>query len=557
MDSVAKFVIEYLLSKGIDTFFAIPGGPIAPLFDGIYRTPGVTLIESKHETEALFEAIGYYKSTGKVPGVIVTAGPGITNSLTGIASAKALRVPVLVFCGDTAWEKYDHIMLQSGGPEGIDIDKTFAPHTDMIVRHRDPEHLVQEIANLLNNRSWQAPSISILPLHLTSVQIEKPEINDLVFGPEDEGPLNHNVLTMVSTLLHGARHPLVVVGYGAHFSSREVLEFIDNVQVPFVTTPQSKGIMSETHPLSLRNAGMGASQWARKYLQEPPDVTIVLGTDLDDCAVGTTQIIGPETKLIHVDINNRVFNRKFKTEFAFHSSIRVFVRDWMQLGYEPRIEFNLDEIKSQSAFDVPDFRTDKNLVIAPHRLLADIEASCPSGVRFVTDIGEHMLFALHYLTIKDGNQFSIDLGLGSMGSGIGQAIGMCLGDRKPTVCIVGDGCFQMYGMEILTAIKHKLPIAFVIFNDARYNMVSNGFKCMFNIDTSPGQTDFIDFVKVAEGMGAKGFRIEKPGEIDCMTMNAIFEYGSPVIIDARIDKEVHIKGAGRIEVLKHMGENDG
>lgn len=556
MDSVAKFLIEYLYSKGIDTFFAIPGGPIGPLFDGIYRTPGITLIESKHETQALFEAIGYYKATGKIPAVIVTAGPGITNSLTGIASAKALRVPVLVFCGDTAWEKYDHIMLQTGGPEGIDIDKTFAPHTDMIVRHRDYNHLVQEIANLLNNRSGLAPSISILPAHLTSMQIEKPEINDLVSEPGDEGSLNPNALTMASILLCGARHPLVVVGYGAHSSSREVLEFIDNVQVPFVTTPQGKGIISETHPLSLRNAGMGASQWARKYLQEPPDVTIVLGTDLDDCAVGTTQIIGPETKLVHVDINKRVFNRKFKTEIAFHTNIKRFVRDWMQLGYEPRIEFNLDEIKSQSAFDVPDFRTDSNIIIAPHRLLADIEAACPPGIRFVTDIGEHMLFALHYLTIKDGNQFSIDLGLGSMGSGIGQAIGMCLADRRPTVCIVGDGCFQMFGMEVLTAIKHKLPIVFVIFNDARYNMVSNGFKCIFGLDTNPGQTDIIDFTQIASALGAKGVKIEKPGEITAI-MNALLQYGSPVIVDARIDKDVHIKGAGRIEVLQHMGENNG
>jgi len=558
MDTVAKFLIEYLYSKNIDTYFGIPGGPIGYLFDALYRTSGTTLIESRHETAALFEAIGYYKTTGKIPVVLVTAGPGITNSLTGMASAKALRVPVLLLCGDTAWEKQNHILLQTGGPEGIDIERTFAPHTDHIIRHHNPIDVVQEIANLLNTRNNLSPSICVLPHNISSARVKKPIVSDVICKSNYKGShsrIDKKILQHIASFLQEATHPLVVVGYGARTSVKEVTQFISNVEVPFVTTPQAKGLISETHKLSLRHAGIGASQWARKYIKNTPDVVIALGTDLDDCAVGTTEFIGKKTKLIHIDINSRVFNRKYKTEIAIQSSIKNFCQEWKKLKYKNSTNqcIDLEHLKNGSAFDVPYFKKDNSLPIAPHRVLGDLEDSCPPNVRFVTDIGEHMLFSVHYLTIKEENQFSIDLGLGSMGSGICQSIGMCLGDRRPTICICGDGCFQMHGMEILTAIKHKLPIIFVIFNDARYNMVSYGFQFSFGLKRSPGQTDIIDFVKIGEALGIKSLRIEEGGKINAPMIKSLFD-NAPCLLDVRINKDIHIKGAGRNEVLKQMGE---
>ena len=554
MDTVAKYITEYLYSKGMDTFFGIPGGPISPLFDAIYRTDGIQLIESKHETAALFEAIGYYKTTGKIPVVLVTAGPGITNALTGIASAKALRVPILIICGDTAWEKHDHILLQTGGPEGIDIERTFAPHTDRIIRCKDTNSVVQEIANLLGSRTSLAPSIAIVPLNASKVKINKPELGSSfsVFGYLSH--IEDTDLETIKSLLQKSSHPLAVIGHGASKYSEEVTKFIDNLEIPFVTTPQGKGIVSEKHHMSLRHAGLGASKWARDYVKTTPDVVIVLGTDLDDCSIGTTEFIGQNTKLIHVDFNSKVFNRKYKTHLPILSDIGYFCDRWRQLNYRCQNDYNIRELKKTSAFDVSDFDKDYSFPIAPHRVLADLENSCPDNTRFVTDIGEHMLFCLHYLTISGKKDFSIDLGLGSMGSGICTAIGMCIGDRKPTICICGDGCFQMHGMEILTAIKHNLPIVFVVFNDARYNMVSHGFNSLFGLNESPGQTNVIDFTKIAEGLGIRGYRIEQAGQIHPSMMSNLLQDSKPTILDVRINKEIRIKGAGRIEALKHMGE---
>ena len=549
-DTVAKFLIEELYARGIDTYFGIPGGPIGPLFDGIYRTPGVKLIESKHETAALFEAIGYYKVTGKTPVVLVTAGPGITNALTGIASAKALRVPVLVLCGDVSWEKRNHIMLQNGGPEGIDIEKTFAPHTDDVLRIKDPSTAIQEITQLLSSRNSLAPSIIILPLHINNVKIEKPNIHQILL-PKFSSKIKNDILVKVSHLLQQAKHPLVIVGYGAYSCVPEINQLINKLSIPFVTTPQAKGIIDEMHPLSLRHGGIGASQYIRKYIETIPDVVLALGTDLDDCSVGTTEYIGEQTKLIHIDLNSRVFNRKYPTEIGIISDLKTFCDQFNEIGYLPVDRQNIKD--NISPFDVASFREDGSFPIAPHRVLAELESSCPDNVRFVTDIGEHMLFCLHYLTITKDRKFSIDLGLGSMGSGICQSIGMCLGDRRPTICVCGDGCFQMHGMEILTAIKHNLPIVFVIFNDARYNMVSHGFNFSFGLKLNPGQTNYIDFIKLAEALGIKGAKITEAGQINSRMMDILLNNG-PAILDVRINKEIRIKGAGRNEVLKHMGE---
>jgi acetolactate synthase-1/2/3 large subunit len=552
LDTVAKYLIEELLSQGIDTFFGIPGGPVGAFFDALYRTPNTKLIEAKHETAAIFEAIGYYKTTGKVPVVLLTAGPGMTNSLTGIASAKALRIPILVIVGDTSWEKRNHILLQTGGPEGINIEHTFAPHSDHIIRIREVKSAVQQVISLLQSRTNLSPSIAIIPIQINSARTIKPKVN-YFYSSQTTYQIDDNLLLRVKSLLTQAIHPLLIVGYGAYSCQLEIEKLINYCQVPFTTTPQAKGVISEDHPLSLRTAGIGASQWIREYVKQPPDVVLALGTDLDDCSIGTTELIDQNTKLIHIDNNSKVFNRKYPAEIAICCDLKTFCYDFKWAGHHfpSRLPIAAKQI---SPFDVADFREDDSFPIAPHRALADIEASIPSNARLLTDIGEHMLFCLHYLTIDQQKKFSIDLGLGSMGSGICQAIGMALGDKRPTICICGDGCFQMHGMEILTAIKEELPIVFAIFNDARYNMVSHGFNHTFGLNESPGQTNYIDFVKLAESLGILGIKIEQAGEISPALISGLLNKKVPSILDIRINKEIRIKGAGRNEVLKLMGE---
>jgi acetolactate synthase I/II/III large subunit len=552
MDTVAKHLIEDLLGYGIDTYFGIPGGPACSIFYGVVRTPGTTLIESKHETAALFEAIGYYKSTGKVPVVLVSAGPGISNCLTGIASAKSLRVPLLVICGDVSWQATNHILVQNGGPEGINVEATFAHNTERVLRLSDAEHASQQVIDLLTSRKANGPSIIVLPLFVSSAIKPKPVVNVLhQFTPV----LCTNQLTInkVASLLDNSAKPLLVLGYGASACAYDMERLVDHLAIPFVTTAQAKGIVSEHHPLSLRHSGLAAHAWIKSYLKSKPDFLLVLGTDLDDVSIGMSELADSNTKVVHVDLNEKVFNRRYHNTLSVVADVKEFALSLIN-GFRSRKCNSLElikEIKQQPPWSVKNFEQDITIPISPHRAIADLQHSAPSNIRFVTDIGEHMLFSLHYLTVGP-KDFSIDLGYGSMGSGIGQAIGMCLGDKRPTICICGDGGMQMHGMEILTAIKHRLPMVFAIFNDARYNMVHHGFQNVLGREVCSGQTEYIDFVKLAHALGIDGYQINNPGEINYTLMHGWLQQG-PTILDIRINKDIHLVGAGRDEALKSMG----
>jgi acetolactate synthase I/II/III large subunit len=208
-------------------------------------------------------------------------------------------------------------------------------------------------------------------------------------------------------------------------------------------------------------------------------------------------------------------------------------------------------IKETAPFANAAFAQDASPVITPARALADLEAAAGTNARFITDIGEHMLFALHYLTAKGPHSFDIRLGLGSMGSGIAGAIGLALGDpSRRVVCVCGDGGMQMAGMETLVAVQHKLPVLFAVFNDARYNMVFHGMKDVCGRE-APWEAPQVDFEAWGRSLGLKSLRIDEPGEITPALVDELLAEG-PAILDIRIDRSKRVKGGGRVEALTQM-----
>jgi acetolactate synthase-1/2/3 large subunit len=204
---------------------------------------------------------------------------------------------------------------------------------------------------------------------------------------------------------------------------------------------------------------------------------------------------------------------------------------------------------------VPSFESDAATLISPYRALADLQAAAGPKARFVTDIGEHMLFALHYLTASGPDKFLINLGLGSMGSGICSAVGLALGDpESPVVCVCGDGGMQMAGMEALVALQERLKVVFAVFNDARYNMVYHGYKQVFG-RAAPWETAWVDFAGWARALQIPSARINHPGEITESLLGALTARG-PALLDIRIDRGLRLNGGGRNEALLHMSMLD-
>jgi acetolactate synthase-1/2/3 large subunit len=556
--AAAHDLVAALVAAGVDTFFGIPGGPVSPIFDAVLQVDGARLIESRHETNAAFAAADYYRASGRVPAVVVTAGPGATNVVTGVVSAHLERVPMLIICGDVAWAATGGKLLQDSGPQGIAIEQLLGHVTRAAIRVARSESLVSQGLAALSaarNPSLPGPALLVVPIQHGRAPIQPAHL--AVTRHELDARPARQTVELAANWLVAAQRPLLVLGAGCRPHAAAVRRLVDLLDVPFVTTPQAKGLVSELHPRSLRHGGLAASRWARHYTGLGVDCALALGTDLDDCAVGSTSYVAPDGRLIHVDLDATVFNRNVPAALGVVCDLAAFANElyevWAERGLRHgRVGEAIRSLREQSPFDVPHFSMDDSPQIAPHRAIFDLQKAVSSETRFITDIGEHMLFALHYLTACGPDAFTIHLGLGSMGSGISGAVGLALGDpSRPVVCICGDGGMQMAGMEALVALEHRLPIIYAVFNDARYNMVYHGYKQVFGREAK-WETGWIDFAAWARSMNMAGVRIHRPGEITRERLDGLLAARVPVVLDIRIDRDVRLLGGGRNETLQHM-----
>jgi acetolactate synthase-1/2/3 large subunit len=557
-ESAAVRVIEALVASGVDTFFGIPGGPSAPLFEALRLVPGTRLIESRHESSAAFAAATYQRATGRVPALLLTAGPGLTNALTGVVSAHLERVPIVVISGDVAWASKGARLAQDSGPEGVAAEQIFAACTRVAMRvARSASAATQALAVLQAAVDPLAPGPALLVVPIDRAFGAAPPVITRANAPHGTLPAGDIEVRQAARMLAHAKRPLLVLGGATRAHASVIRQLVDVLNVPFVTTPRAKGVVSEVHPRSLRNGGMAASLWARRYTAEPIDVALALGTDLDDSSMGPTPYLGAGGELIHVDIDPSVFRRNLPTALPVIADLGDFARKLYDVVvsdglHHPDGKNLMRAVRAASPFDVPGFTVDDGYPIAPHRAIADLEEAAGLDARFISDIGEHMLFALHYLTARTASAFHIQLNLGSMGSGIAGAIGLAVADpNRRVVCICGDGGMQMSGMELLVALRDRLPIVYAVFNDGRYNMVHHGMKQIFG-SAAAWETPFVDFAAWAGSFGVPSARIEAPGEINAARLDRLTAHGGPALLDIRIDREQRIRGGGRVEALQHM-----
>jgi acetolactate synthase-1/2/3 large subunit len=555
-DCAAMRMVDVLVARGVTTFFGIPGGPICPFFEALRLNDSVELVESRHENHAAFAAAAYYRATGRTACVVVTAGPGVTNAVTGIASAYMERVPMLVISGDVAWASHGGRLAQNSGPEGLNMERLLSPITVRQIRVTNgPSAVSQTLAALNAAEDQSGPALLVLPIDRATQPAPLFEVpaarKTRTIGPDPE------TVRKTAKWLAEAERPLLVLGAGCLGAATWVRQLVDALDVPFVTTPRAKGVVSEEHPRSLRNGGMAASLWARDYTSKGVDVALVLGSDLDDTSVGPTPYIGRGGKLIHVDLDPQVFNRNLPTQLGVTADLAHFSNDLYELVVAEGLRNGrgrrlIKETQARAPYDVPDFRSSIGLHIPPHRAIADLQAAAAPNARFVTDIGEHMLFALHYLTARGPQDFHIQLNLGSMGSGIAGATGLALADRtRPVVCICGDGGMQMSGMEILTSAKLGLPVLYAVFNDSRYNMVHHGMRQIFG-EAADFSTPTTDFSAWAQAMGIPAVTIRRSGELTADVVSRLMVRGGPALLDIRIDRDVRLNAGGRVEALQHM-----
>jgi acetolactate synthase I/II/III large subunit len=546
----ADQIVQFLLQNGVNTVFGLPGGPLFPIYDALMDCPGIRVIDCKHETMAVFAAAAYARATESVGVVLVTSGPGITNSLTGLASAFCDSLPVLMLAGEVPRSQFGRGALQEGSPYSLDVRAmvhSITKATFELTNSRSTGAVMgKALATARSGR--KGPVFVSLPLDVTPERVDPARIEAQV---SSQFTVEANLLDDVADLLASADHPLILAGSGVRWGrgTEQLLRLAERGSIPVATTPKAKGVFPESHPLALGIYGYGGHPSTRKYLESDVDVLFAVGTGFGEVATNTwNQVIKASKSFIQLDIDAAQIGKNYRVDVGLVGPAEVVLRNLLERT--PK-RSRLLVVRGVERFTDPSIPpADLLAQIGPPRALWELQACLPKDTIYTIDSGEHTMFGLHYLTLDRPDCFYFAGGLGAMGSGLGAALGVKLGcPDRPVVCICGDGSIPMNGGEILTAAQQKLPLIVAVINNGGYGMVENGLRHLYGRAHSFG-TAPLDICAFARGLGARAIRIERPGDILAAGLEAALAEGTPIVLDIAVDPSIQMPAPERLAALK-------
>jgi acetolactate synthase-1/2/3 large subunit len=549
----AELLVDVLVREGVDTVFGVPGGTIAPLYDALLDRPDIRVVTTRHEAGAMFAAAGYARATGRCGVVLVTSGPGATNCLTGVASAYCDSLPVLVLAGEVPRNLFGRGALQEGSSSFLNIVGMAKHVTKMSfeLTSSEPAPAVLRRAMHTATSGRPGPVFLTVPFDVCSREVRRAGVASQSWvGSAISEPL----LQKVACTLDAAKRPLIFAGSGTRWGKgpEQLRALAERLQCPVATTPKAKGVFPESHPLSLGVFGFGGHPSAAAYLEPGADVILAVGTSLGDVATdGWSPLLQATEHLIQIDADALQIGRSYEVSVGLVGPAELILERLATLvaplargpvchGVRTHLDPELSKIG------------EANRIAAP-RALWEIQRAMPTSTLFTCDIGQHLLFALHYLKIDDPLAWTVMTGLASMGSAIGAAIGIQIAEpNRPVAAICGDGGFAMSFADIATAAHERLPIAVFVLNDGRYGMVENGHRALYARTPDYGLNE-LDVATVARGAGARAMVVEQPDQLDPAALAEALRDG-PVVVDLRIDPTVKLPRNKRFESLKNGGK---
>jgi len=549
---VADVLVDALVSAGVEVIFGLPGGPIAPVHDALLDRPEVRVITTRHEAGAMFAAAGYAQATGKVAVVIVTSGPGILNAMTGIASAYCEGLPVLVLAGEVPRERYGKGAAQDGTNQGLDIVHMVRSITKLAAEATDANTTLALLERGLRTATSgrRGPVVITLPMDIATATARPPVVEAnvvLSFAPPPAA------LDTAAATLASAKRGLLLVGSGARWDDgpARVRELAERLQMPVMTTPKAKGVLPETHPLSLGVFGWGGHASATAYLAEGVDVLFAIGTSLGEHASDSwSDKLKATAHFLQLDVEAQRIGRNYPVTLGIVDTVTSGLGEILRrLPETPRVPRRFGVSRRDGG---EHFLRGSEGKIAPQRALWELQRALPATALFTSDIGAHMFFALHHIEARSPRSFMITLSLGSMGSGIGAAVGVAIARPEAlVVSICGDGGFAMNLGDIATAAQERVPMVVAVLNDERYGMVEIGNTAVYG--RTPAFGCPMSISQLAEGVGARSATIEHPGDIQRLDLLALAS-DRPLVLDIRIDRSVHLSPS-RLEFLKKMAQS--
>ena len=526
----AEIVVECLKEQGVDTVFGYPGGAILNIYDALYQHQDeITHILTSHEQGASHAADGYARATGRVGVCLATSGPGATNLVTGIATAYMDSVPVVaITCNVT------NSLLGKDSFQEIDITGVTMPITKYNFIVKDVNRLATVIrrAFTIAQTGRPGPVLVDITKDVTAAPCEyEKQVPEEIVRQSDT--ITEQDMDRAVEMIRKASKPFIFVGGGAVLAnaSDELRAFAHKIQAPVADSLMGKGAFDGADELYTGMVGMHGTKTSNFGITEA-DLLIVVGARVSDRVTGNASKFAKNAKILQLDIDPAEINKNIKVDASIIGDVKVILRK-LNARLDP---VNHDEwiAHIERMKDMYPLRYDKNLLTGPFIVQTINEVTGGDAV-IVTEVGQHQMWAAQYYQYRQPRTLLTSGGLGTMGYGLGAAIGAKMGCRDKTVInIAGDGCFRMNMNEIATATRYNIPVVEVIVNNHVLGMVRQWQTLFYGKRYS--QTilnDSVDFVKIAEAMGARAYRVTQKEELEPVLREAI-SLNIPVVIDCQI-----------------------
>ncbi|MEK7392800.1 MAG: biosynthetic-type acetolactate synthase large subunit [Fibrobacterota bacterium] len=549
----AEVIIQCLIREGVEYVFGYPGGAAIPLFDALVDAPQIKFVLVRHEQGATHMADGYARATGKPGVVLVTSGPGATNTVTGILTAQMDSAPLIVLCGQTISPMLGKDAFQEADVTGITYP--VVKHSYLVKKTNDLPRIMKEAFHIATT-GRPGPVLLDLPKDITSGPCTAPFVDEVDLpGYETPSMPDRNELQKAANLLSKSRKPLLYIGQGAVIAGagKALTQLAEKLGSPVVNTLLGKGVMAEDHPLHMGMLGMHGTAYANKAVLNC-DLIFSIGARWDDRITGKLSEFCPNATKIHLDIDPAEFGKIIQPDVSLVGDAKKGIEALIPLV--GKLD-SADWVKECSAWrkQYP-LRYGKQGGLKAQMVLDELDKLTRGKAIITTDVGQHQMWAAQFLRSTFNRSWISSGGAGTMGFGFPAAIGAQLGcPDKPVWAIVGDGGFQMTLCELATAVLQKVPLKILIINNSYLGMVRQWQELFF--DNRYSGVDMVgnpDFVKLAEAYGVKAWRIRRNGDVKRILKQAMAYNDGPCLIDAEVVKEDNVfpmvpAGAGYKDML--------